>query len=181
MTTPESLAGTLTALAEAVPDGACIVELGTYHGKGTIALAQGVVLSGRDVEVITVDDYQEKKGWIGEIYVPEDAAIFYENVKNAGLHVTHSRMAFDDAVQLWTRPIGLLYWDPGCVERFENDWNKWSPFIIPGGVFIAKDTAQGHLGTVPVLDQVIGQGWERFNYWNGVSFLRRENELAGLE
>ncbi len=177
MTTPEYLAGTLTALAEQVPDGSCIVELGTYHGKGTIALAHGVALSGRDVEVITIDDYKEKKGWIGEIYVPEDALTFYENIKTMGVHftITHSRMNFDEAVKMWNRPIGLLYWDPGCIDRFENDWNKWSPFIIPGGVFIAKDTAQGHLGTFPVLDQAVSQGWEKFNYWNGVSFLRRKD------
>jgi predicted O-methyltransferase YrrM len=173
MTTPESLAGTLTSLAENVPEGSCIVELGTYRGKGTIALAHG---APEGVEVITVDDYQEKRGWIGEIYVPEDAQIFYENVRKAQVHVTHSRMNFDDAVAMWTRSIGLLYWDPGCVDRFENDWNKWSPFIIPGGVFIAKDTAQGHLGTFPVIDQAVSQGWEKFNYWNGVSFLRRRDD-----
>ena len=174
MTTPEHLAGKITALAERVPEGSCIVELGTYHGKGTIALAQGVVLSGADVEVITVDDYKEKKGWIGEIYVPEDAQIFYENVKQAGLHVIHSRMNFDDAAEMWTRPIGLLYWDPGVPNRFENDWLKWSPFVIPDGVFIAKDTAQGHLGTFPVIERL--EGWERFEFWGGVSFLRRAND-----
>jgi hypothetical protein len=176
MTTPEHLAGMLTAFAERVPEDSCIVELGTYHGKGTVALAQGVVLSGNDVEVITVDDYKEKKGWIGERYCPEDAQVFYANIKSVGIHITHSRMNFDDAVKMWTRPIGLLYWDPGCVERFENDWLNWSPFIIPDGVFIVKDTPSGHLGTVPVLDQVIGQGWERFEYWNGVSFLRRTDD-----
>ncbi len=171
MTTPEYLAGMLIALAEQVPSGACIVELGTYHGKGTVALAQGVVLSGADVEVITVDDYKEKKGWIGEIYVPEDALIFYENAKDVGIDIIHSRNSFDDAFSFWTRDIGLLYWDPGVPDHFENDWLKWSSFVIPGGVFVAKDTAQGHLGTFPVIEQL--EGWERFNYWNGVSFLRR--------
>lgn len=173
MTTPEYLAGMLNALAEQVPEGSCIVELGTYHGKGTIALAQGVALSGANVEVITVDDFKEKKGWIGEHYGPEDALIFYKNIESCELQVQiiHSRNSFDCAVEMWTRPIGLLYWDPGVPNRFENDWLKWSPFIISGGVFIAKDTAQGHLGTFPVIERL--EGWEKFNYWHGVSFLRR--------
>lgn len=170
MTTPESLAEMLIELASQVPEGACIVELGTYHGKGTIALAQG---APEGIEVITVDDYIEKRGWIGEIYVPEDAQVFYENVRQAGVHITHSRMNFDDAVSFWNKSIGLLYWDPGCVDRFENDFWKWSPFVIPGGVFIAKDTPQGHLGTFPVIEQALERDWEKFNYWNGVSFLRR--------
>jgi predicted O-methyltransferase YrrM len=171
MTTPEYLAKTLIALAEQVPEGSCIVELGTYHGKGTIALAKG---APEGVEVIAVDDYTEKKGWIGEPYGPEDAQVFYENIKNAGVHVTLSRMNFDDAATMWNRSIGLLYWDPGIPKRFMNDFVNWSPFIIPGGVFIAKDTAQGHLGTFNYIDRIVrGKGWEKFNYWNGVSFLRR--------
>ena len=170
MTTPESLAGTLTALAEAVPEGSCIVELGTYHGKGTIALAKG---ASKGVEVITVDDYKEKKGWIGEPYGPSDALVFFENIFKEGIHVTLKRMSIEDAVKLWTRPIGLLYWDIGVSGSFDTDFSDWSPFIIPGGVFIAKDTPSNHLGTFPVIDQAISEGWERFNYWNGVSFLGR--------
>ena len=177
MTTLSPLAEKITALTEQVPDGSCIVELGTFHGKGTIALAQGVELSDRDIEIITVDDFKEKKGWIGEHYGPEDAVIFYENIKNCGIQVQiiHSRMNFDEAAKMWTRPIGLLYWDPGVPGRFENDWLNWSPFVVPDGIFIAKDTAQGHLGTFPVIEQL--EGWEKFDYWNGVSFLRRADGL----
>lgn len=170
MTTPEVLAAKLTDLASQVPLYTCIVELGTFHGKGCIALAKG---AQNGVEVFTVDDYREKRGWIGEPYSPDDALVFVENVKAAEVHVTLSRMGFDSAAQSWTRAVGLLYWDPGIPNRFENDWRSWSPFIVDGGVFIIKDASEGQLGTFPVIERILeGGDWEKFDYWMGVSFLR---------
>ncbi|GAG86162.1 unnamed protein product, partial [marine sediment metagenome] len=46
-------------------------------------------------------------------------------------------------------------------------------FVVTNGIFIAKDTAQGHLGTFPVIEVALLEGWEKFDYRNGVSFLRR--------
>lgn len=170
MTTPESLADKLTKLASQVNEG-FIVELGTYHGKGTIALAKEA-----KVRVYTIDDFEEKHGWIGERYGPEDEEVFWDNINNAGLEneIVHVKMTFEEAAEQWQWDIGLLYWDPGMIGRFRQDFMDWNTFVIPGGIFIAKDTAQGHLGTFGLINEVIRMGsWERFDYWQGVSFLRR--------
>lgn len=170
MTTPQVLADRLIELASQVEDG-FIVELGSFHGKGTIALAKEA-----KVKVFSIDDWQLKHGWIGEKYGPEDEEIYWNNVENAELkaEVSQIRLSFEDAADQWEWDIGLLYWDPGVPGRFEQDFKDWSYFVIPNGLFIAKDTAQGHLGTFPVIEEVLLKGdWERFDYWNGVSFLRR--------
>ncbi|KKK78306.1 hypothetical protein LCGC14_2844920, partial [marine sediment metagenome] len=57
MTTHENLANKLTKLASEVTEG-CIVELGSYHGKGARALA-----CEAQVQVYSIDDYTRKRGW----------------------------------------------------------------------------------------------------------------------
>ena len=170
MTTPELLADKITKLASEVEEG-IIVELGTFHGRGTIALAKEA-----RVKLYTIDDFEEKHGWIGERYGPEDEEIFWNNVVEAGLQdkIMHIKMPFEEAAEQWQWDIGLLYWDPGVVGRFRKDWMDWSGFILVGGIFIAKDTTSGHLGTFGVIQEVIrNRTWERFDYWQGVSFLRK--------
>ncbi len=170
MTTPEHLANILTNLAKYITDGV-IVELGSYHGKGSIALAKEA-----QVEVFSIDDFQKKRGWIGERYGPEDEEIYWANLREAGVadKVTQIKLPFRDVAEQWQLDIGLLYWDPGMMDRFHLDFLDWAYYIIPNGIFIAKDTAQGHLGTFPVIEVATVSGkWENFDYWNGVSFLRR--------
>ena len=170
MTTPESLANKLTNLASQITEG-CIVELGSYHARGSIALAKEA-----QVEVYSIDDFEEKHGWIGERYGPEDEEIYWQNLKEAGLEnvVKQIKMPFEDAAEQWQVDVGLVYWDPGMVNRFQQDFLDWAYFVTPNGLFIAKDTAQGHLGTFPVIETAIGCGhWEKFDYWSGVSFLSR--------
>ncbi len=166
MTTPQNLAKQLTDLASQVTEG-CIVELGSYHGKGTVALAREA-----KVPVYTIDDFRLKHGWIGEKYEPSDEERFWQTV--ADVEVIQLKMSFNDAVYVWEEPIGLLYWDPGMVNRFDNDFMRWGFHVLKGGVFIAKDTAQGHLGTYHIIDMAVrSKVWHQFDYWMGVSFLRR--------
>ncbi len=166
MTTREALAKQLTELASSIEKG-CIVELGSYHGKGTVALAREA-----KVPVYSIDDFRLKHGWIGEKYEPSDEEIYWQTV--ADVDVIQLKMSFEEAVAIWEEPIGLLYWDPGMTKRFELDFTDWSPHVVKGGVFIAKDTAQGHLGTRHIIDMAVKSGvWHQFDYWMGVSFLRR--------
>jgi len=170
MTTAADLAGYITELASKVEEGV-VVELGSFHGKGTIALAKEA-----KVFVFSVDDFTEKQGWIGEHYGPEDEEIYWQNVEAAGLvdRVVQVKLPVEEAVKNWNLGIGLLYWDLGMVRRFKEDFMDWSPHILLGGLFIAKDTPSNHLGTFPVIKFAVFSGkWVRENYWNGVTFLRR--------
>ena len=170
MTTANSLGSYLTELASQVNSGV-IVELGSFHGKGSIALAKEA-----NVLVYSIDDFEEKHGWVGERYGPEDEEIFWDNINSAGLQskIVHINMPFEEAAEQWQWDIGLLYWDPGVVGRFRQDFKDWAYFVILGGIFIAKDTSSGHLGTFGLINELLRMGsWERFDYWQGVSFLRR--------
>lgn len=170
MTTIEPLADYLTQLASKVTEGV-IVELGSFHGKGTIALAKEA-----KVFVFSIDDFSEKRGWINERYGPEDEAIYWKNIEEAGVidKVIQMKMTVEEAAGRWEQDIGLLYWDLGMRDRIRDDFASWNPHVIEGGLFIIKDTPQDNLGSFTVVKSAVLSGkWVRENYWQGVTFLRR--------
>ena len=159
-------------LASEVQKG-CIVELGTFHGAGTILLARGA-RAGYGAHVFTVDDYVAKTGWIGEHYVPEDKQIFKDRIRMARVQVTLINKALHEAANNWYEPIGMLYWDPGGKNRFWHDWLDWNKHIVRGGVAVIKDTAHGDLGVTERIREICSTGvFVKEEHEGGVTILRR--------
>lgn len=124
-----------------------IVELGTYHGAGAAALSMGMT-QGIGVKVITIDDYQTKVGWAGEVYTPDDFLMFLRMSRKfrevTGLTLNLICDTFDDAAYWWDQPIGLLFWDAGANNILHNDIKTWSQFVIPNGMVLIHDTFNFH-------------------------------------
>jgi hypothetical protein len=159
-------------LASEVQEG-CIVELGTYHGAGTILLARGA-RAGYGAQIYTVDDYTEKRGWINEPYVPKDKWIFKKNMRDAKVEVTLIQKDIHEAAFGWYEPIGMLYWDPGGKDRFWLDWLDWNKYIVRGGVAVIKDTGNGDLGARERMREICLAGvFEEEECVSGVTVLRR--------
>lgn len=175
MTTSETLAKKIEAYAREAPPPGIIVELGTYHGTGTIALTKGTI-KGFNLTVVTIDDYVSKRGWIDEPYGPDDKEVFHRNMKDAGLMLRTQqwKQDFDSAAKEWEDDISLLYWDPGMKNRCAHDFANWSKYIVVNGVYIIKDTAHNDLGSRAVIDEAVGSGhWKVEESVGGVTFLRR--------
>ena len=152
----------------------CIVELGAFHGRGSIILARGA-RAGSGATVYTVDDYTQKTGWYGEFYGPLDKDIFRANIRKADVVVTLIQNTFHKAAQQWTEPIGLLFWDAGVTNRFWTDWLDWSKHIVQGGYFVVKDTERGALGTWPHIEDVLEAGeFVRDSIRDGIIVLRKK-------
>lgn len=125
--------------------GEAIVELGTYHGCGAIALSFGA-RAGTNLPVYTVDDHIGRRGWAGEMYFPQDKARFLDCVKVARADVTLVSRSADDAFPWAVREglkIGLLFWDLGEEKRLQRDFETWGSLVIPGGVFVIREGGQG--------------------------------------
>lgn len=139
-----------------------VVELGTYHGTGAIALGYGVVMYGRG-HVWTVDDYREKVGWAGDQYGPHDRLTFTRRLLAANLKkaVTLVQQPCRQAASTWSpdRRINLLVWDLGVGGRLDGDVAAWSPLLVVGGTLAIHDTHNGTLGANGVVQHLKGQGW----------------------
>jgi len=157
----------------------CIVELGTYRGRGAVALALGT-RDGHGLKVYTIDDYSERKGWIGEHYGPDDKAAFLMNVKVAGLEEDIKLLQIDilEAANAyrkwWEEGISLLLWDTGVFDRIKGDFDAWKDYVVLGGVFLMKD-AQGYcLGSEEIVAEIENNGrWEIVRYDSLITALRR--------
>ena len=156
----------------------CVVELGTYLGKGSISMAKGA-LSGYGAMVYTIDDYIGRSGCLGGSYSPSDKVRFEENVAEAGVDVTLIHKNHLDAVQDWNEPIGFLLWDSGDKDNLVRDWQNWRQHIVVGGKAMLNDTPKGDLGTWLVMRKLSLRGdFEVELFDDGVTVLRKcENDM----
>ena len=172
MSNQQWLRDKLFDLASEVQKG-CIVELGAFHGEGTILLARGA-RAGHGAPVYTVDDYTPKSGWINEPYSPSDKQIFKDRIRMARVNIMLINKSFHEAAHHWAEGIGMWYWDPGMKNRFWHDWLDWNKHIISGGVAVIKDTGDGDLGATERIHEIRSAGvFVEEEHEGGVTILRR--------
>lgn len=163
----ESRVKTLFMLAKQTEDGA-IVELGTHHGYGAFALTYGSQ-AGYKVDVVTVDEYTNKKGWAGEQYSSGDEKIFADNRQKLGFE-EHPLLIKYDALQLadyWPGylPVSLLYIDTGQSQKLISDITyAWLKHVAINGVIAFRDTTRRELGTNKITAQLISTGCYKHFY-----------------
>ena len=127
--------------ARMVKQGHSIVEIGSYRGRSTVALALGAP-SG--VRVYAIDSHiygdptREDSG-------PERQAEFYDNVLNTGVghRVAAVTLRSVEAAAAWRirkEPVGLLFVD-GChlYDSIRQDLDAWLPLTAPGADIILHD------------------------------------------
>lgn len=111
-----------------------IVEIGSYRGKSTCALA----LHARTA-VYAIDPHIMS---IGETapFGDEDRRVFTQNVLEFGLaaRVKPINLPSLDVAKIWNLPIGLLFID-GDHSLVEDDINAWMPFVVDGGQIAFHD------------------------------------------
>lgn len=141
----------LATLAACTPASGAIVEIGSFKGKSTVALAI-VADKYRVGPVVAIDPH------IGDLGVQaqKHADTFEEfrtSLKNAGVQdqVEAHREFSRDAARGWSRPIRLLWIDgdhtyAGCKE----DFDLFSPFLAAGGVVAFHDTLNTFEGPIRV-------------------------------
>lgn len=116
-----------------------IVEIGSWKGKSTIALARGASLADNAL-VYAIDPH---KPFLEESYSEDTEAEFLTNLKNASVQdqVIPMTMTSEDAARGWNRPIRLLWIDGDHrYEAAKLDFTLWEPHLIEGGILAMHDT-----------------------------------------
>lgn len=136
----------LYLLARDVPDPGVTVEIGSYKGLGTAALAYGALHGGRD-RVHTVDphtgDRQVLEG--DDRGAPSSAAELARNLSEAGVahHVLAHTMTSDELAGCWDgQRIRVLFIDGWhSYDAVLSDIHHWVPLLTPDGVVVIDDYA----------------------------------------
>lgn len=132
-------------LAAAVPEGGRIVEIGSFRGRSTVAIARSAPAG---VEIVAIDPHagndrgpQEIEGFEDEAAV--DSKVFLANLERAGVRdkVTYVRKFSHDALDDVVAPIDLLHIDG--AHRFgpaSDDIKSWGARVTPGGAMVIHDS-----------------------------------------
>lgn len=108
-------------LAEEVPPGGLIVEIGSLYGGTTAVLG----LANPDAKIVSIDDYS----WHPADDVPTSKKLLLANMKKVGVaNVTAREGDSREIGKTWKRKIDLLWIDGGhSYEYVHSDLVKFGP------------------------------------------------------
>ena len=116
-----------------------IVEIGSWKGKSTAALARGASRV-HDEKIYAIDPHGVPPE---EGYLQATRDEFLDNIKRAGVEarVVPMIMTSEAAVEGWDKPIRLLWIDGDHrYEPAKLDFTLWEPFLVEGGILAMHDT-----------------------------------------
>lgn len=135
----------------------CVVELGSFHGKSTICLAQGTkkVNGGK---VYALDNF------MGDRYIWFRKKSFYNkfvsNIQKYSLSdlIEPIKGDFSEIVKDWNKPIRLLFIDGShSYTDVKKDFTKWESKVSNGGTIVFHD-ALAWPGVTKFVSEIIKSG-----------------------
>jgi MMP 1-O-methyltransferase len=159
----------LYRLAQDVPGGGTIVELGSWMGRSTIMLAAGSQ-SGAGATVYAVDLFAADVGETKDEYSahlvgegPDYFPAFERNIRDAGFEtaVVPMRGLTGEVGRRWSGgPIDLLFIDADhSYKGVREDFLAWSPHCVPGTHCVFHDYLNpGTRGVFLLVNQLIAAG-----------------------
>jgi predicted O-methyltransferase YrrM len=158
-----SEAAKLIELAKNTPPTTDIVEIGTYRGRSTIALAFGSLL-GNSNRVYAIDPHVEFRGIFGGQFGPQDQAELYRNLLRArvGNIVAVVNLPSQAVAKSWSENnVGLLWVDGDHrYEAVRADYKAWYPFIRDDGVIAFHDSDAE--GVKALINEITQSGAARY-------------------
>jgi hypothetical protein len=116
----------LYEVARQVRDG-FIVEVGSYRGRSTAALALGSQ-AGNNVPVYAIEPHEPFLGVHGGQFGPEDRAAFYRAMLRTGCYRTVRliNLSSEHLSPTWMPQVGLLFLDGDhSATGIAKDWQQW--------------------------------------------------------
>jgi predicted O-methyltransferase YrrM len=147
-----------------------IVEIGSYRGRSTVALAYG-----HSNPVYAIDPHQEFVGVLGGQFGPEDRAEFYRTMLRTGCwsNVRLINLPSVQAAVGWTQPIHLLWIDGDhSYDSVRRDWEAWTPHLVDDALAVFDDCEPPDLGPGRLVEELMSDGWHRVDKRGRVEVLR---------
>ena len=164
----------LYELAREVRRG-CIVEVGAYRGRSTVALGRGS-LDGHGVPVYTIEPHQPFTGVLGGRFGPADAGAFYRAMLETGCyHVVHLvGLSSEQVVADWRTPVALLWIDGDHrYEGVRRDFESWRPHLLEGATIVFDDATDPAIGPYRLIAELLATGeYEKVEEFGKMTVLR---------
>lgn len=168
----------LFELAADIAQG-CIVEIGSYRGRSTVALALGSQ-RGNHAPVYAIEPHGDFIGSLNARFGPWDRVEFFRNLLRADCVQTVRlvNLRAEAAVRAWDQPIGLLWIDGDhAYEAVKRDFECWQPFVLSEGLVAFHDSVDETLGPARVVRQALASGrYEKIRHLGLTTVLRKKRE-----
>ena len=139
MTRPEL--AFLYSIGLSMPDRAVVVEVGSWKGRSTVAIAEGV--AGKNPRLVSVDTFSGDAA-IGDHDPEEILAEFRRNTAHVGFLETIVSTSVDAVASV---PDGSLDWvfidADHAYKAVRTDVISWAPKLKPGGLMSGHDYGRG--------------------------------------
>lgn len=135
----------------------CIVEIGSYRGRSTVALASGSLANNR-VPIYAIEPHEPFKGITGADFGPKDRVEFFRNILRTRVgEIVHLVNLRSEVVsKCWNKQISLLWIDGDHrYPAVKRDFDCWEPFVVKNGLIAFHDSTNPNLGPSRVIADVI--------------------------
>lgn len=149
----------LYGLAQGVREG-CIVEVGSYRGRSTVALGRGSI-DGGGAPVYAIEPHEPFTGVLGGRFGPEDRGAFYEAMLRTGCcrAVRLVNLSTERVVGAWEKPVALLWIDGDhTYEGVRRDFDCWAPHLTATAQVAFDDATNPKLGPHRLIRELIEGG-----------------------
>lgn len=146
-------------LAKSVTDG-CIVEIGSYRGRSTAALAFGS-LAGAGRPVYAIEPHEPFVGPLGGQYEPVDRGHFMQKLVELGLFHLVRLVNLDSQFlgRRWPQPVRLLWLD--ADHRYESvarDIGHWRTLLADDAALVLREATSGDSGPARAAAELVAGG-----------------------
>jgi hypothetical protein len=139
--------GLLYKLASQV-SSECIVDIGSYRGRSTAALALGS-LAGKAVPVYAIAPHEPFEGVQGGRFGPQDRVAFFRNMLRLNVVeiIRLINLGSDVVPGAWHRPVTFLWIDGDhTYEAVKRDFEMWEQFVVKEGLIGLHDSTDAQSG-----------------------------------
>jgi hypothetical protein len=168
----------LSWLGSLVPDNAIIVEIGTFRGTGTIAMALGARKNNKNFTVYDIDIWMRGIGTCGPLYY--GVQTFKDYINNLMRFNLMTQvipiMAFSsEAYAFWKLPIDLLFIDADHkYAPVHYDATRWGGRVKIGGRIAFHDYGGKFPGVKNVTEELLAtKQWDDIHRVNSIWSARK--------
>ena len=138
----------------------CIIEVGSYHGRSTVALAHGS-RDGFQAPVFAIEPHEVFEGVLGGVFGPHDRAAFFRTMlrTKAYEYVRLVNLSSEVVAAGWKQPVALLWIDGDHrYEAVQRDFLCWEPFLSTQAQIAFHDSRTAELGPARYIGELLAQG-----------------------
>lgn len=135
----------------------CIVEVGSWRGKSTIAMARAVLRAGSGVRVYAVDPHESFQGVYGGQFGAQDRGAFFANMVRSGCFraVRLLNVSSEVITPGWQLGVGMMFIDGDhTYEGVRRDVESWRPHLLPGAIVAFDDANDPDIGPYQVIGEL---------------------------